>query len=188
MLSPRRIESLFLMVCMALPFSSCQKQILEDEEDGGETPAHVFPRGTGEGTFEFPFTVRDVQEGNASNALGAVWVIGYAVGSAYRSLDNASFTLENASHTSLLLSADSLCIDVSRCIPVELSTAKWQSLFSLPSNPSGLHQCVMLMGVPSLYYRKNGLRSLSEGQWLYGFDISSISREPQEWDEVIIFW
>ena len=66
MLSPRRIECIFLMVCMALPFSSCQKQILEDEEDGRETPAHVLPRGTGEGTFEYPFTVRDVQEGNVS--------------------------------------------------------------------------------------------------------------------------
>ncbi|MGN1255962.1 MAG: DUF6359 domain-containing protein [Bacteroidaceae bacterium] len=176
------------MLSIALLSSSCQKQVLEDEDDGRESPAHVFPRGTGEGTFEFPFTVKDVQEGTAAGASGQVWVIGYVVGSAYRSLDNASFSLENASSSSLLLSSDSLCTDVTHCIPVELSSTKWQSQFALPSNPSGYHQCVMFMGTPALYYRKNGLRSLSEGHWLYGFDISSISREPQEWEYTIISW
>lgn len=186
--SPRRIKCAVLILSMVLSFSSCQKQVLEDEEDGGESPAYVFPRGTGVGTFEYPFTIKDVLEGTAAGASGQVWVIGYAVGSAYRSLDNASFVLENASSTSLLLSSDSLCTDVTHCIPVELSSTKWQSMFALPSNPGGYHQCVMFMGRPALYYRKNGLRSLSEGHWLYGFDISSISREPQEWEYNIIFW
>ncbi|MGN0233446.1 MAG: DUF6359 domain-containing protein [Bacteroidaceae bacterium] len=160
----------------------------EEDADGGESPVYVLPMGTGQGTQEYPFTVRDVLDGMVAGVSGQVWVIGYAVGSAYRSLDNASFSLEDASSTSLLLSGDSLCSDVTCCVPVELSSSKWKSLLSLPSNPNGFRQCVLLMGVPATYYRTSGLRSLSEGRWLYGFDISSISQDPQEWEKDSISW
>ena len=160
---------------------------LEEETGGSSGTSCATPVGFGEGTAERPFTVADVQQGRAAASQAPVWVIGYAVGSAYRSLDNATFSPSAASSSSLLLSADSACTQVSRCIPVELGSVKWQRQFALSQYPAGFRQCVMLRGVPSKYYNKNGLRSLSAGRWFLGLDLSCVSRDPQEWETDTIY-
>ncbi len=176
------------ILCCALLLVSCQKLLLEEEEGGQGNSVGTFPQGTGAGTEQFPFSVRDVMDGRAQAADGTVWVIGYAVGAAYRTLSTADFSPSVPYATNLLLSADSLCTDVARCIPVELSSSKSKAQFALPNNPSGYRQCVMLEGIPQTYYKENGLRKVSAGRWLYGFDLSNVSGDPQEWEVDSIFW
>lgn len=180
--SPRRNKLTASLLCLVLLLPSCQQMSLEEETGGSGGTSCATPVGFGEGTAERPFTVADVQKGRAVASQAQVWVIGYAVGSAYRSLDNATFSPSAASSSSLLLSADSACTQVSRCIPVELGSVKWQRQFALSQQPAGFRQCVMLRGVPSKYYNKNGLRSLSAGRWFLGLDLSCVSRDPQEWE------
>lgn len=182
MRSPRRSKLTVSILCLVLLLPSCQQMSLEEETGGSSGTSCASPVGFGEGTAERPFTVGDVMKGKAAQSQSQVWVIGYAVGSAYRSLDKATFSPSSASSSSLLLSADSACTQVSRCIPVELGSAKWQNQFALSRQPAGFRQCVMLRGVPSKYYNKNGLRSLSAGRWFLGLDLSCVSRDPQEWE------
>lgn len=186
--SPRRSRLSCLLLCLVLLLPSCQKMTLDEEPEGEAGHLSQPPSGTGLGTEKCPFTVGDVLSGTASHAGKPVWVAGYAVGAAYRTLAAADFSASTAYSSNILLSADSLCTDASRCIPVELSTAKWQNLLSLPANPSGYRQCVLVQGTPSTYYKTSGLRKVCAGRWLYGFDLSSVSHDPEEWDTDTISW
>ncbi len=181
-------KPLALLAGLALLLGSCQRLALDEEPGSGTGGQASLPTGTGLGTEGCPFTVGDVIDGTASEQGGTVWVVGYAVGAAYRTLAAADFSPHVTVASNILLSADSLCSDVTRCIPVELSTSKWQTLLSLPSNPDGYRQCVLVQGTPATYYKTSGLRKVCAGRWLYGWDLSSVSRDPQEWDTDSISW
>ena len=92
MRSPRRSKLTVSILCLVLLLTSCQQMSLEEETGGSSGTSCASPVGFGEGTAERPFTVGDVMKGKAAQSQSQVWVIGYAVGSAYRSLDKATFS------------------------------------------------------------------------------------------------
>ena len=176
----RRKNSLALL-CLLL--AGCQKVDLTTEPDTngtGEASAQtVTIVGTGEGTLERPFMVSDIRSASLSGDE-AVWVIGYLVGSARRTMSAAEFNATATNQSNILLSSDSLCIDTARCIPVELTSDKWRKALSLPTNVEHFHKCLLVKGVPSTYLNRKGLRSVSAGLWMDDFDISTVA--PQEWE------
>lgn len=177
-----------LLAVGLLLLASCQKALLDDAPGSPGISTKALPQGTGAGTEHCPYTVTDVLTGHVRADSGAVWVAGYAVGSTYRTLSAADFSPSTPYAGNVLLSADSLCRDASRCIPVELASTKWQTLLALPHNPQGYRQCLLVQGVPMTYYKHNGLRRVSAGRWLYGFDLGSVSHDPEEWVIDSISW
>ena len=162
-----------LLYC-ALPDEPDTRPLLHEY---AETKNLFLPVVTGEGTMESPFTVTDVQTLQLA-ADEPVWVVGYMGGTAYRSMGNAEFNAEARNNSNILLAADSLCSDAEKCIPVELNSSKLKSAYSLPSNPQRLHHCLLLRGVPSTYLHRKGLREVSAGLWMNGFDVAKVAPEP----------
>lgn len=186
MLSPRRNS--WLLGWLWLPLlACCQKADLtvvpSDADAAGDALRAVRLAGTGEGTRVCPYTIADfcAMEFPTDEP---VWVVGYVVGSAPRSMSHAVFTAETDNTSNVLLSSDSLCSDIGRCIPVELHTAKLKASFSLPQNVGHFRKCLLIEGVPSTYLYTKGLRRVSTGLWMDGFDISSVA--PAEWGSIEI--
>lgn len=170
-----------LLLCLML--AGCQKLDTTVEpgtaEAADDSEQDVAIVGTGEGTRACPYTVTDIRSLSLSGS-DAVWVIGYMVGTAPTSMNNATFSASATNQSNILLSLDSLCTDTARCIPVELSSSKWKNSLSLPMNVEHFRKCLLVKGVPSRYlYNRKGLRSVSAGLWMDGFDIASVA--PQEW-------
>ena len=180
----RKRNSLAL-ICLLLV--CCQKIDLTTEPenagvaDDSEKPATIV--GTGEGTAECPYTVTDIVTLSLSETE-EVWVIGYMVGTAPRSLNNAVFTADAGNQSNILLSSDSLSSDIDNCIPVELHTAKLKDSFSVLTNNEHFRKCLVVKGIPKTYLYKNGLRNVSAGHWLDGFDISSVA--PTIWGSITL--
>ena len=172
-----------LLLCLVL--ACCQKIDLTAPPEGGgttdEEEASVAIVGTGEGTRECPYTVTDIRSMSLSGSE-AVWVIGYLVGTAPRSMNNATFSTDAENQSNILVSYDSLSTDTAQCIPVELSSSKWKTTLSLPANTGHFRKCLLVNGIPSRYLNRKGLRSVSAGLWLDDFDISSVA--PQEWGTI----
>jgi len=173
------------LVLLCLLFACCQKidptTAPEEADAPDEAEGAVAVLGTGEGTKAYPYTVADIRSSSLSSSE-AVWVIGYMVGTARLSMGNAVFTADATNQSNILLSSDSLCNDTARCIPVELSSDKWRQSLSLPANAMHFRKCLLVKAIPSPYLHRKGLRSVSAGLWLDGFDISSVA--PQEWDVI----
>ncbi|MBQ7527281.1 MAG: hypothetical protein IJT11_06095 [Bacteroidaceae bacterium] len=174
-----------LLLCLLL--AACQKADLtvgpEDGEKAGASEEVGSIIGTGQGSSQCPYTVTDLRSLELP-AGDAVWVIGYMVGTAPRAMGNAVFSTDADNQSNILLAADSLCTDPEHCIPVELSSAKNKANFSLPKNTAHFRKCLLLKGIPSTYLYRKGLRSVSAGLWLDGFDISSV--EPTGWGSIIL--
>ncbi len=176
------------LLLLCLLFACCQKVDTTAEPDNADSADDseqaVNVVGTGEGTMAYPYTVADIRSLSLSGSE-AVWVVGYMVGTAPTSMNNATFNA-NADHQSnILLSFDSLCTDTAHCIPVELYSAKNKRNFSLPMNTTHFRKCLLVKGIPSRYlYNRKGLRNVSAGLWMDGFDIASVS--PQEWGTITL--
>ena len=183
MLSPRRNSLLLLALLLA-----CCQEVVPDAASGGTGPAEAAAGasaivGTGEGTAERPFTVADIRAMSLPGSE-SVWVIGYMVGTARQSMGNAVFSADAANRSNILLSSDSLCTDTARCIPIELSADKWRQSLSLPANVAHFRKCLLVKATPSRYLNRKGLRSVSAGLWLDGFDIASVA--PNDWGSIIL--
>ena len=180
-----RKKNSLLLLCLLL--ACCQKVDLTVEPDDTKTANNSEEAtaivGTGEGTRQRPYTVTDIRSLDFSGNE-AVWVIGYLVGTARQTMNNAVFSIEADNQSNILLSADSLCNNATLCIPVELSSDKWKKNLSLPTNTMHFQKCLLLKAIPSTYLNRKGLRKVSEGLWMDGFDISSIA--PEEWGSIII--
>ena len=180
-----RKKNSIALLCLLL--ACCQEVDLDTKpSDGNQAATSANGQsanvvGTGQGTMEYPFTVNDIRSLSLS-ASEAVWVIGYMVGTARTAMSHAEFTSEAGNQSNILLSNDSLCTDTARCIPVELSSDKWKKALSLPTNLVHFRKCLLVKGIPSTYLRRKGLRNVSEGLWLDGFDIASVA--PQDWDSI----
>ena len=177
----RKKNSLTLL-CLLL--ACCQKVDLTLDPEGGET-SNVSEQviaivGTGKGTMECPYTVRDIRSASLSGSE-EVWVVGYLVGTARITMNAAEFSIDVTNQSNILLASDSLCVDTAHCIPVELSSDKQRKNFSLPTNTMHFRQCLLVKGIPSVYLSRKGLRNVSAGLWLDGFDIATIA--PQEWEQ-----
>jgi len=179
-----RKRNSLLLLCLLL--ACCQKIDVNDEPDNkatddSELTAKII--GSGEGSRVRPYTVTDICSLELSGSE-AVWVMGYLVGTARQTMGNAVFTIDAENQSNILLSNDSLCSDIDHCIPVELSSAKNKANFSLPTNIEHFHQCLLIKGIPSNYLYRKGLRSISAGLWMDGFDISTVA--PSEWGSIKI--
>lgn len=178
MLSLRRNS--LLPLCLLL--ACCQKvdPIVEpnDAENTDNSEETIAVIGTGEGTRSCPYTVADIRSLPLSGSE-AVWVIGYMVGTSPTSMNNASFSINAENQSNILLSYDSLCTDTALCIPVELTSTKNRKSFSLPTNIEHFRKCLLIKGIPRRYLYRKGLRDVSAGLWMDGFDIASVA--PQEW-------
>lgn len=165
--------------------AACQKADLtaepSDISDEEELPVAI--RGTGEGLKAFPYTVADVRTRSLATDE-AVWVIGYVVGTARQTMNNATFRSDVDNQSNILLASDSLCTDTARCIPVELATAKWKQMISIPTNPEHFGKCLLIRAIPSIYLKRKGLQNISASLWMDGFDISTVA--PTEWGLVEI--
>ena len=177
------------MALLCLMLACCQKVDWAEPKDTASAEAHQVAAtivGTGEGTMECPYTVADIRALGSSGSKGseAIWVIGYMVGTARQAMSNAVFSIDATNQSNILLSFDSLCCDTACCIPIELSSAKNRSSFSLPTNVEHFRKCLIIKGIPSTYLNRKGLRNVSAGLWMDGFDISSVA--PQQWGEIIL--
>ena len=180
-----RKKNSIALLCLLL--ACCQKVDLTVEPDEAGTANSseegTTVIGTGEGTRQCPYTVTDIRTSELPTGE-AVWVIGYIVGTARQAMSHAVFSIDADNQSNILLSSDSLCNDTSNCIPVELNTAKLKDNFSLPTNTNHFQKCLLLKGFPLMYLNRKGLRKVSAGLWMDGFDISSVA--PQEWGSIKI--
>ena len=107
------MHACLLLACLLL--ACCQKVDLAVEPDddvtadNSEQAASVI--GTGEGTRQCPYTVTDIRATELS-AGEAVWVIGYMVGTARLTMNNAVFSADADNQSNILLSSDSRCTDM----------------------------------------------------------------------------
>ena len=174
------------LLCLLL--TCCQKVDLTfGPEDGNNASGNSTQTadivGTGEGTKERPLTVRDVRSMHCSGK-DTLWVVGYMVGTARQSMNNAVFSAEASNSSNILLSYNRLCTDTAQCIPVELPAGRIREQLSLPSNVSNFRQCVLVRGIPSIYLRRKGLRNCSAGLWIIDFDLSAF--ESQDWGSTLL--
>ena len=181
MLLPKRNS----LAILCLLFICCQKADLDAEpaEVAETTVQSVAIVGTGLGSMSCPYTVADVMDAPLPSDE-PVWVIGYVVGTARQSMSNAVFSPEAENQSNILLSPDSLCESTDDCIPVELQSEKARSNFSIPTNRAHFHQPLLVKGRPSVYLNRTGLRGISTGLWLDGFDIASVA--PLNWGTIQI--
>ena len=181
----RKRNSLLLPLCLLLV--CCQKVDLtvepENTESSGKSDEAVAIIGSGEGSRQRPYTVTDFLSLDLS-ANDTVWVIGYMVGTARQTMNNAVFSIDATNQSNILLSADSLCTDAALCMPVKLATDKWKKDLSLPTNTQHFQKCLLVRGIPALYLKRKGLEKVLTGLWMDGFDISSVA--PTEWGSIEI--
>ena len=176
-MSSLRKSSLWLLACL---LACCQKVDLTGDaaviSGSGDADSEVTASqicGTGLGTTQYPYTVSDVR--SMALSMDTVWVMGYLVGTAPRSLKNAEFQRDASNLSNILLSSDSLCADTALCIPVELSSTRLKTQFALPNNRQHFRQCLLVRGIPATYLYRKGLRGVCAGLWLDGFDISGVA-------------
>lgn len=161
---------------------ACETVNLDEQPADAGGAVTGSPVSTGQGTEQSPYTVPQLLDGNLP--AGEVWVIGYAVGSTYKSMGNALFSVPTTYSANLLLAADSLCSSSAECLPVELSTTGIQNTLSLKMHPECFRHPVMVRGTVGKYFSQTGLRSVRQGCWVSLQDISSIDSSPHRWDEV----
>lgn len=169
--------------------SSCQHLDFGDEkatkDDNLPNGQMIIPVHTGMGTQESPYTATDIIEGKDTLTGKSVWVIAYAVGETYKSLNNANFKPPFQYSTSLLLASDSLCQDRTEVVPTELSSSSLKNALALSNVPHNHRQCLLLQGTVQSYYNVAGLRSIKFYYWLpKGYTIPT--NRPEEWTQVTI--
>ena len=160
---------------------ACEK-VDVDAEDNTTDVASVRPTSLGEGTQSSPYTVPQIINEQISTG-NTVWVIGYAVGSTYRSMSNALFAAETTYTSNILLAESPSCTNTSACIAIELTTTAIQQSLSLAYHPQGYRQCIVVCGQIGRYFGQPGIRNTKSGYWLPDFDTSVLDPSPTEWDE-----
>ena len=171
----------FWVLAASFSFAACEKVDISEFVDS-EPASPILPVALGKGTQERPYVVEQIMEDTVPPEN--CWVIGYVVGSTYRTMDGASFMSQSAYAGNVLLSSDSTCKDKAGCIPIELSTSAMQKAVNLLHNAKYHRQCVMVQGVPGRYFNVNGVRNIQSAYWLLDFDISDINSFPVPWEEV----
>lgn len=152
------------------------------ETDKGGTSTIAMPQRTGKGTLEAPFTVTQLQNG-ADTLMGRqVWVIGYAVGEAYRTLSNSTFSPPFEHNTNVLIANERTCSTPQQCIPIELSTTQQKAQLSLSGNPQHHRHCLLIQGTVQRYFSTIGIRSLSNFRWFPNSTI--IDSNPTIWEDI----
>ncbi len=168
-----------LALIAALCLASCEYYDFSDDtsEADSSTSAEtqdVVPTSHGRGTMLSPMLPTDLLDGAVPEDLDESWVVGYAVGTTYKAMSNATFTDLTMSSTCVLLANDSLCSATDSVVAAELKTTSVRSSFALSYVPERHRQCVLLCGTYGTYFYRTGIRSVQRGQWLEGFDLSAL--------------
>lgn len=174
----------FHLLAALLFFSSCQSIDVAEEGEEADEPV-VQPVGVGDGTSLRPWTVGQVLSDDVKSGTEG-WLIGYVVGAAYQALSNAEFSATTDYEPNVLLSADSLCTTVTRCVPVELTSSKMRQACAIPYNRSHFRHCLMVRGRIGTYFRARGFRSVDVAKWWDGLDLSRLDPHPQQWGDTIV--
>ncbi|MCD7722283.1 MAG: DUF6359 domain-containing protein [Prevotellaceae bacterium] len=181
-------KALLITAIVTLCLLGCEKVDLDDDGTSVGASSQTEPIGHGLGTQDCPLTPDEMLDGVMPQSTSDCWVMGYAVGSTYRTLSNAVFGVPTTYSTNILLASDSLCEDVSKCIAAELSSTTMKNKFSLSLCPEEVRQFVVLEGTYGTYFSQTGLRTVSGGYWLPGFNLSLICPAPQEWEEEYYYY
>ncbi len=175
---------LFVPLCCIFLLCACEQVVLKpaQKEDAAPVETSLPLWGLGAGSARFPYAAEQVILGLDSDT--AVWVVGYVVGSTYRSLSAATFTSHSSHAGNILISSDSLCHAVSQCVPVELSSSKLQQSFSLFYSSGGYRKPLLLLALPAPYFSRPGLRKVQFARWLSAEEADKIDTVPEEWEHV----
>lgn len=178
----------FIVLLSAVALCACQKiDLAEATSDSNNKTDIPIPTGVGEGTAEKPWTVEQVMNGDVEFSREG-WVIGYAIGAAYKTIGNYSLSADHTYVTNIILSNEPVQEEYTIFIPAELPTKAMKEAFALPYNKSKLQKCVMLHGVAGRYFNVNGLRRCDAGRWLEGFNLTTLDPHPEEWTDTLITW
>lgn len=162
--------SLALSVLLSPMFMSC-----DDEKN---YPPVVIPEDYGSGAWNEPMSVSQVINGSSGTG---VWVTGYIVGwldtnisNAY-SVETAKFTVPCTVATNMLMAATPDETDLSKCIPVQLSSGTdARTALNLVDNPANLGKQVTVKGNAERYFGTNGFKSVSN----YNFGPEGVYEKP----------
>ena len=125
----------------------------------------------GTGTKESPYNVAQIIKMNPSSTTAAVesgvWTKGYIVGyipevSGSTVLSNAVFTADGAVTTNLVLGPTADCIDVTKCIGIQLPKGSIRDALNLSQNASNLGKELAIMGDVYKYCGGPGIKNATE--------------------------
>ncbi|MCF0198212.1 MAG: hypothetical protein HUK02_02665 [Bacteroidaceae bacterium] len=159
--------------------AACQQYNFDDIQTDNTTASAVTPTGLGLGTQLCPLTTDQVI---AESLTGEQWVAGYVVGSAYKTMNNCTFSATTPNTSNVLIASDSLCTDAEKCVPVELNTTTLQQ-FSLAHHPQGFRQCLVVKGSLARYFSHPGIRQVTQAYLLPDLDLSTLHNMKQDWSE-----
>lgn len=169
-------------------FSSCENVNLEetqkDNTASNQTTIITTPLRTGNGTMAAPYTVTDVLQKGEALYNQEVWVIGYAVGTAYNGMNNAVFTPPFQHDSNILLANSINCTETAECVPVKLIKKKLKEGISLQNLPTMYQQCLMIQGTIGKYLNTSGIIYITADtnyRWFEGFTIPTST--PSEWEQ-----
>lgn len=172
-----------MFLALACLLTGCEMDDFSDGETSGNVKA-VVPTGHGRGTQQRPYTPDDLLEMDGLPSGGAVWVMGYAVGSTETDMENALFDVPTGYDRNILLSSDSLCETTEGCIPVELTKDAMQQRFSLLYQPECFRRFIVIRGTPGAYFDQPGIRKADAAYWLDNIDLTHIAPPREDWEIV----
>lgn len=120
----------------------------------------------GEGSKENPYTIDDVAKLN--NPVVKGWVKGYIVGYVVNSgvaVLNVDEEERVATNILMYKSAE-VGADTASCVSIQLPTGMVRAALNLSNNPELLGKEVMVYGSLEAYYGFNGVKSVTEYEWL----------------------
>lgn len=189
LLPGRCAEWLAVAVCIGF-ISACQKVDLPSEEGGNAPGQDTYVPGLEDDEpvvvpeeYLDAMTVAQVQAtysyvGTGDKILDAV--IGYIVGYADRSMNNAVFSAEGAPESNVLLADHKDETRPERCMPLQLVQGTViRNDLNLAENPDALGMRVYVAGYISKYYNTVGMRSPEAYEWVYEGDGNPEEDEPE---------
>lgn len=132
----RKLFILFAIIAITACEHIELTEIEGNTDEQKPTTEIVAPFRTGQGTMEAPYTVTDVLQKGEQLFNKEVWVIGYAVGTAYNGMNNAVFEPQFLHDSNILLASKANCTETSYCVPVKLNKKTLKEGLSLLSHPS----------------------------------------------------
>lgn len=134
-----------------------------DDVSNGETPQPYELQG--DGTFENPYTVADVQYLYSSNEAPteAVWVKGTIIGAAKSTMSNiVKEQGEDLQAANIVLADDADETSSAKMIPVQLPTGKVRDALNLVDNFGNLGKNVCVYGTIEKYFTVAGVKGVSD--------------------------
>ena len=114
------------------------------------------------GLITAPYTVTEAQ---AAQGELDVWVKGYIVGAFDKDVDNFVTDTTGQVRTNIALSDNMSETDVSKMIPVALSSGSIRDALNIVDNPGNINRLVLIKGDLAEYYSVPALREVTEYQF-----------------------